>query len=729
MSTQHRRSLVETFGIDAREREQRRRFIQLGPEDAALLEELAGFVRQHAQRLAEAHYQHIAEFEEPYSQLLSRRDLSQLVEGQAQYFVELFQGTYDEAYFEKRLRLGRAYAGMGMHPKWYVGAYAVYAGLLFPLLLRRYFFRPRKLVRVLLALTRVLNLDQQLAVETYVERVTEELKRVSREVAAIAAQVAATSQQITATVQQSGQAVQQVASTIEQVAQGAAQQTDAISQASAQVDQVAQAIDGIARGAQEQARAVEKAAASVSQMSAQIQQVSGNAQSGAALGQEAAQTARSGAQTVQQAVEAMQAIKEAVSQAGAKVQQMAEFSAQIGAIVETIDDIAAQTNLLALNAAIEAARAGEQGRGFAVVADEVRKLAERSGEATKEIAQLIERVQQGTQEAVEAMEAGLRQVDAGAAQAGEAGEALAEILRGVEQVQAQMAQIAVAAQEMSVASQELVAAMDNVSAIVEENTAATEEVAASSSEIRDAIEQVAGVSQENSAAAQQVSAMTEEMSAQMNEVTASVRSLAQMAAKLHQTVARSGVSQDAGRIARGSALRVRLDFVRTRYGEAALERVLKRLPPNIQTLLRRGIDEHAEYPREVLTALTQAIRDELAGGDPNLAREMAAFLAEYDLRHDLMRYFKAGDPAFTISQMDAIIHHYWGEVPVQVENSANRHLRLRVTRTGNLTPEACRYNLPGWMEGAIRAAGGRPQVRKVKCVDNGDPWCEYEVSW
>ncbi len=198
----------------------------------------------------------------------------------------------------------------------------------------------------------------------------------------------------------------------------------------------------------------------------------------------------------------MENIASAVGRASGTVNQLGEYGEQIGNIVQTIDEIAAQTNLLALNAAIEAARAGEQGRGFAVVADNVRTLAERSSDATKEIADLVEKVQNGTREAVVAMEAGVTDVEAGREITGKAGDSLVSIIESVEASAAQ--QSAAGAGEMATGTARVSDATTQVSDVTERTSATTEEVAATT-------EELSAQAQEVSATAAQMKSLADGM--------------------------------------------------------------------------------------------------------------------------------------------------------------------------------------------------------------------------
>jgi len=369
------------------------------------------------------------------------------------------------------------------------------------------------------------------------------LSDVMRTVQQSALQVASASQQIYAAAEQSAQASQQVAATIQQVASGTTTQTEALEEARHHVDAVIEAVDGIAKGAEEQARAVERMTAGVAEISAAITQVGQNAQAGTEAGDATGRTARAGVEAVDETIASMRRIRETVGEVGNKVQQMQEHSERIGEIVATIDDIAEQTNLLALNAAIEAARAGEQGRGFAVVADEVRKLAERSGAATKQIAELIGTVQRSISEAVTAMGESVQQVDTGSELAAQAGKSLEEILAASEEVVRQIAEIVQAVERVEGSSEELVSASESVSAIVEENTAASQECAQRGGQVTSGMDSVASVSEENSAAAEEVSAMAEELSAQAEEATASSQSLSELAENLQDILSQFRLEQ------------------------------------------------------------------------------------------------------------------------------------------------------------------------------------------
>ncbi|MBZ0220100.1 MAG: hypothetical protein K8I01_06680 [Candidatus Methylomirabilis sp.] len=239
----------------------------------------------------------------------------------------------------------------------------------------------------------------------------------------------------------------------------------------------------ISEGAMRQSGQTSYAATAMDEMNATVLEVAKNSHQASIDAKKASETASRGGQVVNGAISAMQDVAEATSVSAATIQKLGSRSEEIGTIVSVINDIADQTNLLALNAAIEAARAGEQGRGFAVVADEVRKLAERTTRATREIGGMITSIQGETSKAVSAMKEGTLKVENGVRLANEAGQALNDIVSGVELVTDMIAQIATSAEEQSATTDEIARSVESIAEVSKESVFATGEVAKATSEL------------------------------------------------------------------------------------------------------------------------------------------------------------------------------------------------------------------------------------------------------
>ena len=177
----------------------------------------------------------------------------------------------------------------------------------------------------------------------------------------------------------------------------------------------------------EQLREIRETGQSVLDMAQRINQVSAQAQESAQVARQSLDAAETGLQAVQNAIGGMNSIRDQIQETSKRIKRLGESSQEIGEITELISDITEQTNVLALNAAIQAASAGEAGRGFSVVAEEVQRLAERSADATRQIAALVKAIQTDTQDAVAAMERSTQGVVEGARLSDNAGAALTEI--------------------------------------------------------------------------------------------------------------------------------------------------------------------------------------------------------------------------------------------------------------------------------------------------------------
>ena len=270
--------------------------------------------------------------------------------------------------------------------------------------------------------------------------------------------------------------LQEMSSTISRVVAAAGEVAAAAGNLNCTADQMAHGIELVAAQAGTIACASEE-------MAGTSNEIARNCSDAADGSRRANETAMAGAAVVTETVMMMSRIAEQVESSSTSIAGLGVRSDQIGAIVGTIEDIADQTNLLALNAAIEAARAGEQGRGFAVVADEVRALAERTTKATKEISGMIKAIQHETKAAVEAMEQGVLEVNAGTAEATKSCDALAEILDQIDSVTNQVHQIAAAAEQQNATSGEISANIQQITQVVQETAGGAQDSASAAARL------------------------------------------------------------------------------------------------------------------------------------------------------------------------------------------------------------------------------------------------------
>jgi methyl-accepting chemotaxis protein len=216
------------------------------------------------------------------------------------------------------------------------------------------------------------------------------------------------------------------------------------------------AADELSKRTEQQAASVEETAAALEEITTTVADSTRRAEEAGKLVARTREDAERSGDVVRNAIAAMGAIEHS--------------SREISNIIGVIDDIAFQTNLLALNAGVEAARAGDAGKGFAVVAQEVRELAQRSANAAKEIKTLIN--------------TSSNQVKSGVSLVGQTGDALAEIVTKVQDINRNVEAIVESAREQATGLKEIneaVITMDQGTqknaAMVEESTAASHSLA------------------------------------------------------------------------------------------------------------------------------------------------------------------------------------------------------------------------------------------------------------
>ena len=181
-------------------------------------------------------------------------------------------------------------------------------------------------------------------------------------------------------------------------------------------------------------------------------------------------------------------------------------------------------------------------------------------------------------------------------------------------------------------------------------------------------------------------------------------------------------------VARGSTARGTFEFIRRTQGEAVLERVLATLDAGDRERLTHATMTD-ELPYELLVRLWQAADAELAPTHPRWMEEAGAFAIDSLGQQLYWGLLRKSSPLEFVTQSVSLFRLYYSPgdiVPVEVEPG---RVVARLIGFDALGPLFCRRQTGGLRRAVELAGGNAVRVTHVRCVHEGDAYCEWELRW
>ena len=368
------------------------KLIELTKEDLKIIKAAQPYIENRLDDIADYFYEVLANESSLLSLIEEHSTITRLKQTLRNHVLRMFSGKIDDDFIEDRRKIAYAHVRIGLEPKWYISAFQ---NLLqsFLTIIEEKTSDQKDLLRFTLAITKLLNLEQQIVLETYEEEKHRMMEETEKEKDLVREEVS--------------------------------------------------------NSAEELAAISEETSASIIEMADKSKEVSEMMEKTSHIAVEVESMSKTGKIQLQDLEQAMLATQISMKNMMEKMEQLAKASAKIDEISHLVNDIAEQTNLLALNASIEAARAGEYGKGFAIVADEVRKLAENTQQSVTNVSELIKEMNECTVMISKAMEENCQSIEKGTSLSSETNRYFDDILHLMGKMKEQNLEMTEEIKEMS----------------------------------------------------------------------------------------------------------------------------------------------------------------------------------------------------------------------------------------------------------------------------------------
>ncbi|MFX3618195.1 MAG: protoglobin domain-containing protein [Sporolactobacillus sp.] len=301
--------------------------------DLKLLKQIRPLMEPKVIEIAGKFYADIYEIKSLKKIIDTYSSVEKLSQTMAQHVLEFFDGVLDDAFLERRYRVGRMHYHIHLTPPYYMGAFQNLQNSMVAIVFAN-FADPVIAERLIQALNKMLSFEQIIVLEAYDQ---------------------AYDQALTKEFEEGRNALRHA------------------------IESIGQDLDELTKQADQSAKSLRNHFEQFTKVNHAGEKIRASVKSQAA----------SGFNQLESLLKTVNEAHRSINEMGRMTGQMKDSSNKINQVTLLVKSLAEQTNILAFNSAIEAARAGEYGKGFTVVSHEIRKLAEETNQAMVQITDLV----------------------------------------------------------------------------------------------------------------------------------------------------------------------------------------------------------------------------------------------------------------------------------------------------------------------------------------------------
>ncbi len=158
--------------------EERLRFLSIDDKTIQQIRQAKDILEPAMDEVLNNLYSHILDEPELQPLFADKSEIDKARAAQKQHWIEsLFIGKYDNAFYEKTSRIGRAHARIGLTPNWYIGGYNRMLCEFIGLIYKHYADKTDEAVSIIQAISKIIYLDMDLVINCYLDAKDESIRR------------------------------------------------------------------------------------------------------------------------------------------------------------------------------------------------------------------------------------------------------------------------------------------------------------------------------------------------------------------------------------------------------------------------------------------------------------------------------------------------------------------------------------------------------------------------